>query len=202
MPEKNFKAMTKMSTRLFSAVLAFVFLQATAFAQTGSIASARATGTQSGCGAPTQTGPQAPGPGTNPAGKVIPSPGLPSGLSGDRIRELEQKAGICEEGKSDNAEKQPTNAAALKEAPLRTYEPNAFQKFVADGTGLLLPMFGYTLFSQVPSTFAPEFDTNCAKDGAPECVDTGRVGHPRETDACRRWARPSSRSRWPGCSWT
>jgi polysaccharide export outer membrane protein len=155
MPEKNFKAMTKMSTRLFSAVLAFVFLQATAFAQTGSIASTRATGTQSGCGAPTQTGPQAPGPGTNPAGKVIPSPGLPSGLSGDRIRELEQKAGICEEGKSDNAEKQPTNAAALKESPLQTYEPNAFQKFVADSTGLLLPMFGYTLFSQVPSTFAP-----------------------------------------------
>lgn len=33
--------------------------------------------------------------------------------------------------------------------------PNEFQKFIAQSTGLDLPMFGYNLFENAPSTFAP-----------------------------------------------
>src|SRR5215208_3111891 len=38
---------------------------------------------------------------------------------------------------------------------LATDSPTEFQEFVESGTGRTLPIFGYTLFAQVPSTFAP-----------------------------------------------
>ncbi len=39
--------------------------------------------------------------------------------------------------------------------PRAAEPPNEFQKFIAQSTGLNLPMFGYNLFENAPSTFAP-----------------------------------------------
>src|SRR3954462_3954560 len=44
---------------------------------------------------------------------------------------------------------------ATPSQPLATDPPTEFQEFVESGTGQTLPIFGYTLFAQVPSTFAP-----------------------------------------------
>ncbi len=33
--------------------------------------------------------------------------------------------------------------------------PTEFQRYVADSTGVMLPIFGASLFEQVPATFAP-----------------------------------------------
>jgi hypothetical protein len=45
--------------------------------------------------------------------------------------------------------KRPSDSSAQPEAP-----QNEFQRFVAASLGHSLPMFGYSLFSRVPSTFA------------------------------------------------
>jgi polysaccharide biosynthesis/export protein len=40
-------------------------------------------------------------------------------------------------------------------SPMADDPPTEFQKFVTSGTGRTLPIFGHSLFTQVPSTFAP-----------------------------------------------
>jgi protein involved in polysaccharide export with SLBB domain len=43
-------------------------------------------------------------------------------------------------------------------------EPSEFQKFVADNTGQMLPIFGSEFFSNTPSTFAPVLNTPVPSD--------------------------------------
>jgi protein involved in polysaccharide export with SLBB domain len=43
-------------------------------------------------------------------------------------------------------------------------EPSEFQKFVADNTGKMLPIFGSEFFSNTPSTFAPVLNTPVPSD--------------------------------------
>jgi polysaccharide export outer membrane protein len=49
----------------------------------------------------------------------------------------------------------PVPAETSPSRPPEVDTPTEFQKFVADGTGGDLPIFGHLLFEQVPSTFAP-----------------------------------------------
>ena len=49
----------------------------------------------------------------------------------------------------------PGPSAAESRVPYPTEEPTAFQKFVEQSAGKLLPVFGAELFRDVPSTFAP-----------------------------------------------
>ncbi len=49
----------------------------------------------------------------------------------------------------------PGMSAAGPRTPYLVEEPTAFQKFVEQSTGKLLPVFGTELFREVPSTFAP-----------------------------------------------
>ncbi|MDE3021990.1 MAG: SLBB domain-containing protein [Pseudomonadota bacterium] len=49
-----------------------------------------------------------------------------------------------------------SHVSGLSSLPASPPEPpNAFQKFVQQSTGRLLPLYGYNLFSGAPSTFAP-----------------------------------------------
>ena len=49
----------------------------------------------------------------------------------------------------------PVPVEPTQSQPLATDPPTEFQEFVESGTGRVLPIFGYSLFAQVPSTFAP-----------------------------------------------
>src|SRR4051794_38903102 len=49
---------------------------------------------------------------------------------------------------------QPIGPGPNRPQPLVEDPPTEFQEFVASGTGQTLPIFGGSLFSQVPSTFA------------------------------------------------
>jgi polysaccharide biosynthesis/export protein len=49
----------------------------------------------------------------------------------------------------------PQNAIPLRPRPIEPPEENEFQNFVAQSVGQKLPIFGQSLFTEVPSTFAP-----------------------------------------------
>jgi protein involved in polysaccharide export with SLBB domain len=53
------------------------------------------------------------------------------------------------------SENNPSAFASQMQALMPPEEPTEFQEFVASSYGRHLPLFGYDLFSQVPSTFAP-----------------------------------------------
>ena len=57
-------------------------------------------------------------------------------------------------GQSQRGEN-PGQTAAESRFPYAAEEPTAFQKFVEQSVGRLLPVFGAELFREVPSTFAP-----------------------------------------------
>ncbi|HEU5408474.1 MAG TPA: hypothetical protein VFU48_11950, partial [Nitrospira sp.] len=50
----------------------------------------------------------------------------------------------------------PQERSSIQAFPVLVKEaPTEFQQFVATSVGRELPLFGYNLFEQVPSTFAP-----------------------------------------------
>lgn len=69
-----------------------------------------------------------------------------------------------------DALRQPNAGARRKIGPLNRQdgteekEPSEFQKFVADNTGKLLPIFGSEFFENAPSTFAPVSNSPVSSD--------------------------------------
>lgn len=82
----------------------------------------------------------------------------PQGKSTETAGKTGEKA---EKEKAEKAEKEKTEKEKTEkkpELPLEfadITERNEFQVFVAQSVGRFLPMFGYSLFAEVPSTFAP-----------------------------------------------
>ena len=85
-----------------------------------------------------------------PAATSLQSPDL-SGTTTPTITNIESTAGV----KTPPAE--DTGAAELNfgKEPGAVAPQNEFQDFIAQSTGLNLPLFGYNLFENAPSTFAP-----------------------------------------------
>jgi protein involved in polysaccharide export with SLBB domain len=65
------------------------------------------------------------------------------GLNGDRDLQRRRNAGMLQNGELTNRERDIEK------------EPSEFQKFVAENTGKILPIFGTEFFANAPSTFAP-----------------------------------------------
>jgi protein involved in polysaccharide export with SLBB domain len=65
------------------------------------------------------------------------------GLNGDRDVQRRRNAGMLQNGELTNRERDIEK------------EPSEFQKFVAENTGKMLPIFGTEFFANAPSTFAP-----------------------------------------------
>lgn len=65
----------------------------------------------------------------------------------------EQAPGNLENPRTNGLSQQGLPFAAQKKLPAE--EPTEFQQFVAGSLGKKLPLFGYNLFEDVPSTFAP-----------------------------------------------
>lgn len=72
------------------------------------------------------------------------TPGIPA-TQADSASLLQRKAATTEI-KSEQKSRQPSSEEEI---------PNEFQDFVTRSIGIKLPMYGYTLFKDVPDTFAP-----------------------------------------------
>jgi polysaccharide biosynthesis/export protein len=59
------------------------------------------------------------------------------------------------QGAGDQSTRTSQNAVPLRSRPVEPPEDNEFQNFVAQSLGQKLPIFGQSLFAEVPSTFAP-----------------------------------------------
>ncbi|WP_229519452.1 polysaccharide biosynthesis/export family protein [Massilia rhizosphaerae] len=85
---------------------------------------------------------------------------LPNGLSGGTARKIlitngqvsELGEGAIRGGAGGANVPHPQNVGVQQKSPV---EPSEFQKFIAENTGKLLPIFGAEFFANAPSTFAP-----------------------------------------------
>ena len=86
---------------------------------------------------------------TKPAGKEVPSGSKESAdaLERSRAAERAQREKAEQEKAAENKTQVPDQAIATPR--------NEFQDFIGQSLGRTLPMYGYDLFSGVPSTFAP-----------------------------------------------
>ncbi|MBV9268286.1 MAG: SLBB domain-containing protein [Acidobacteriaceae bacterium] len=84
-------------------------------------------------------------------------PAMPAANSLTRTRQMLEPATIPSRGGSNESLEmtRPANERPNDSRKLKAEPPSEFQKFVKTSAGMELPIFGASLFEQVPSTFAP-----------------------------------------------
>lgn len=86
---------------------------------------------------------------------ISPQPDTTTGLSNNPYSRQQQ-------GRNSNTT--TNNNLRLNELQTRPPQPSEFQQMVAASTGRMLPIFGASMFTQVPSTFAPVDNIPVAPD--------------------------------------
>jgi polysaccharide biosynthesis/export protein len=104
-----------------------------------------------------QTSSQSPTQSNPPNNSKSPVPPEPNTVPIPQISNLPERSTtpVDDQGRKNNVSREDDSKRATSSLQQPIEEPDEFQKFVERSTGVKLPLFGYDLFRDVPTTFAP-----------------------------------------------